>query len=102
MMNKLMRLKAIAHEAKEIVRQLEEHANGKIIAYCPDITLDELLEGSTKQVRFCNTARKKGVYNVRDLLAYSQKQVFRWRNVGNGCVKEVAERLNERYGIIWE
>ena len=101
--NRLVRLNYIVHEAKEIVKQLEEHVNGRILADLPDVTIEDLMEGaSTVAVRFVNAAHAKGVYNVKDLMLYTQKQVLNWCNIGAGSVIEVRRRLRDRFGIEWE
>ena len=102
-MNRLVRLNNIMHEAGDIISELEGHINGRILADCTDISIHDLMEGTwSKQARFTNATRAKGVNTLRDLLLYTQNEVLKWRGVGEGCVKEAAERIKAKFGIVWE
>lgn len=100
--NKLVRLGNMMHEAKEIIGEIENDVNGRLIADCPDITISELLPESNIKRRFVNASRLAGVYHLRDLLLYRPSEVLKWRNIGEGCVRTVQYVLEEKYGITWD
>ena len=100
--NKLVRLGNMMHEAKEIIEEIGNDVNGRLIADCPDMSIAELLPESTVTRRFVNAARQAGVYRLRDLLLYRPSEVKKWRNVGNKCVSIVQEVLEEKFGIKWD
>ena len=100
--NKLVRLGNMMHEAKEIIGEIENDVNGRLIADCPDVTIAESLPESTIKRRFVNASRSAGVYHLRDLLLYRPSEVMKWRNTGKRSIVAVQEALEEKYGITWE
>lgn len=100
--NKLVRLGNMMNEAWEIVEEMKNEVNGRVVANCPDISIVEILPHSTARRRFVNAARREGVYRLKDLLLYTPSEVMMWRNVGKRCIADIQEDLQKRFGIKWE
>lgn len=71
--------------------------------YCGDRINEEdddkwLVKGNTQMPK----TEVEKLFGGIDVASNRQEDVLNWRNVGNGCVEFAANKLKEKYGIIWD